>query len=351
MNKRATLFKVKEPRWSKAFSRTKWILFSFVEQWKEYGFCIAWYGMLWWVGIYSRKASVSVYALKKLTISIDSFFETNYSNILSKYTNNISSIDEYLEKSKLIPIEQYPIWLFWWQGETEMPNVVSKCYQYIRNNNNNVKLITQNNVKDYVNIPNVIYEKVEKGLISYTHFSDILRLTLLAEHGGMWIDVTCYNPYTIPDVAKQMVFCSPHDKEKQCAMKEASYWCDYGGWRSWNIGTCFENMPLFLFCRDMIQAIAFRQKCMPNYFMVDCLLQYAYRKFPVITELIDKMPDCNTKCADLFLLYFNTNKKYNEEEYNRLIKDNWLFKLTYKTIWQKETNGEYSFYGKLFQEG
>ena len=345
MTKNPVLFKTSEPKWSKAFSRFRWIISSSIEQGKQYGFGVGWYGLLWWLGVYSRMLKISVLSIKPLTKGIDSYFESKYGDIISKYKNNGL---QYINKQQELK-EDYPIWTFWWQGEKNMPPIVSACYTYIKTNNKNVFLLTKDNIHKYVNLPEGIYEKVEKGEISYTHLSDILRLTLLAEKGGMWIDTTCFNPYTIPQYAKDQIFYSPHDRQKQQRMKgKYAYWCDSGGWRSWNIGTSINHNPLFMFCRDMIIKLAVNEKCFPNYFMVDCLICYAYRKFKWVTELIDSMPNFNTKCSDLFLLCFNTNKIYNEEYYKKLIENDWIFKLTYKTVWLKEVDGEPTFYGKLF---
>lgn len=343
VNKNET-FKVKEPKWSKFFSRISWILTSFMREWKEYGFPVAWHGFVWWLSIYIKMPRLSAKALSLSTKSIDSFFTHNYADVLNRYVNSNQSR---LEMD--ISIEKYPIWCFWWQGEQKMPHVVRVCYNNIKKNNNNVTLITQENIREIVKIPEEIYNKVSEGKISFTHLSDILRLTLLAEYGGMWIDVTCYNPYMIPNYAKQLPFCSPHDTMKQQNRTQITYWCDLGGWRSWNIGTNKKNSTLFCFCRDMIHTIAVRQNCMPSYFMVDCLLSYAYRNIAGVKMMIDNLPDINTKCADLFLSYFNTNKLWNEFEYQELIKNDWLFKLTYKTIWKDKVNGQLTFYGKLFE--
>lgn len=342
------MFKVREPRWSKALSRTKWIMISFFKQWREYGFNVAWHGFIWWVSIYAKCPTVSAKALASLTKSLDAYFERNYKDIISKYID--SSDNNIIESNNIIPVQDYPIWCFWWQGEENMPQIVRSCFLRIKRNNKNVILITQSNIREFVHLSHEIYEKVSIGKISYTHLSDILRLTLLANHGGMWIDVTCFNPYSIPDYAKQLLFCSPHDVYKQKNQKQVTYWCDLGGWRSWNIGTNIRNSVLFSFCRDMIQTIALRQNCMPNYFMVDCLLNYAYRKLTGVKQTIDNLPDINTKCADLFLYYFNTNRPWNESEYSKLIENDWMFKLTYKTVWLETVNGKVTFYGKLFAD-
>lgn len=344
MASKAELFKVSEPKWKKAFSRTQWIMSSFVAQSRHYSFIFACYGLIWWIGIYGHCPYLSRWAMKHLTKWLDDYLEKHYDDIIAKYASDESIGD-------IVSVEDYPIWLFWWQGVEAMPQIVRSCYNRIKANNKNVFLLTKENISQFADIPDEIYEKVKRGNLSYTHFSDILRLTLLAEKGGMWIDVTCFNPYEIPAEAKQMVFCSPHDNLKQSQIKDRySYFSDSGGWRSWNLGTCMKHNYIFMFCRDMVQALTVNEKCLPNYFLVDFIMCYAYRKIPGAKKTIDMMPDINTRCADLFLNYFNKNRIYDEKEYNELIKDNWLFKLTYKTIWKKKIDGKYTFFGKLLAD-
>lgn len=344
MANKAELFKVSEPKWRKAFSRTKWILSSFYEQGRHYGFSYAFFGLLWWIGIYGRNPYLSAWAMRNMIKRIDTFLENKYSDIIAEYSHP-------KPPGELIPIADYPIWLFWWQGIDNMPSIVRGCYNRIVANNRNVILLTKDNFTRYVTIPNKIYEKVTHGELSYTHFSDILRLSLLAEKGGMWVDVTCFNPYEIPVAAKQMVFCSPHDNIKQRHLKDNySYFCDSGGWRSWNLGTSMKHNFIFMFCSDLIQALTINEKYLPNYFMVDLVLCYAYRKIPGVKEIIDRMPDINTRCADLFLLYFNKNRIYDENEYQKLIEKTWLFKLTYKTVWLNKLDGKDTFFGKLLSD-
>ena len=53
------------------------------------------------------------------------------------------------------------IWVCWWQGEENMPPVVQVCYRQLRKMacGHPVVLITEENCKDYVNIPQFIWEK------------------------------------------------------------------------------------------------------------------------------------------------------------------------------------------------
>lgn len=83
--------KIKKSRYGKVVSRIIWILSSFFKQWSEYGFHIAWNGLLWWIGTYGKKPSIYSKALDKLTCYLDDYFERNYSDIISNYANiNIS---------------------------------------------------------------------------------------------------------------------------------------------------------------------------------------------------------------------------------------------------------------------
>lgn len=97
--------------------------------------------------------------------------------------------------------EVSPIWVCWFQGIEHAPAIVQNClkslYKYKRDNQQ-VYVITANNFQEYVSIPQAIVEKWKHGIVDNTHFSDILRLHLLARHGGLWIDSTCMLLGTIP---------------------------------------------------------------------------------------------------------------------------------------------------------
>ena len=78
--------------------------------------------------------------------------------------------------------------------------IVKICVESIKKNagDHRVIILTDDNYKQYVDIPEWVEEKKKKGVISRTHYSDILRLSLLARHGGMWIDSTFYCTDILP---------------------------------------------------------------------------------------------------------------------------------------------------------
>ena len=87
-----------------------------------------------------------------------------------------------------------PIWVMWWQGENNMPEVVKKCIDSIKKNAgmHNVCLITKENYTKYVRLPQNIITKFNNKRISITHLSDIIRFYLLYPWGGVWMDATIY---------------------------------------------------------------------------------------------------------------------------------------------------------------
>ena len=91
------------------------------------------------------------------------------------------------------------IWQLWLQGKDEMPPIIRKCTQSVKEfHKDNVILLTQNELKNYVEIPEFIIEKYKKRIIPPAHFSDIIRLILLAQYGGCWIDASVFLTDKIP---------------------------------------------------------------------------------------------------------------------------------------------------------
>ncbi|GBR77322.1 capsular polysaccharide synthesis protein, partial [Candidatus Termititenax persephonae] len=86
----------------------------------------------------------------------------------------------------------YPVWACWWQGEAQMPELVRACFRALQDRaaGHKVTLITQANFSEFTDLPAHILEKTARGRITLTHLSDILRMNLLKNHGGLWPDAT-----------------------------------------------------------------------------------------------------------------------------------------------------------------
>lgn len=86
------------------------------------------------------------------------------------------------------------VWWCWLQGEENAPQLCKACLRSIKENlpQYEIIIITNENYRNYTNIPRYIIEKYEKGIILRAHFADILRTDLLVRNGGVWIDSTVY---------------------------------------------------------------------------------------------------------------------------------------------------------------
>lgn len=99
------------------------------------------------------------------------------------------------------------IWVCWFQGLEAAPPIVQNCIHSLhqfKKDTQKVILITADNFQDYASLPPEIVRKWRCGIIDNTHFSDIIRLHLLARHGGLWVDATCLLLSPLP---KQVFDC------------------------------------------------------------------------------------------------------------------------------------------------
>lgn len=127
----------------------------------------------------------------RLSVSnkIVSRLRKKYKKFISEYKKDNSNIELNNKKNPSI------VWFCWFQGLENAPYIVQKCYKSLKRNitDRPIKVITLKNYKEYVSFPEYIQTKIDNGIISKTHFSDLLRLELLIKYGGTWIDSTVYN--------------------------------------------------------------------------------------------------------------------------------------------------------------
>ena len=86
------------------------------------------------------------------------------------------------------------VFVCWLQGEENAPPLVKKCIATIKDQfkDKKVVIITSDNLSEYTNFPEHILTKWKNGIITNTHFSDLLRVELLSKYGGLWLDATVY---------------------------------------------------------------------------------------------------------------------------------------------------------------
>lgn len=110
-----------------------------------------------------------------------------------KYKYVLDEFDEQYDPS-LLHYASDKVWICWFQGMDNAPEIVQKCYKSVKKHmpDKEVIVLTDENIKDYVQFPEFIHRKYECGVITKTHMTDLLRLELLIKYGGMWLDSTVF---------------------------------------------------------------------------------------------------------------------------------------------------------------
>lgn len=225
-----------------------------------------------------------------------------------------------IKKGNLLHIESKCLWVFWWQGIENAPELVQKCYDSINCyfEGWQITLITKENYSEFVSFPSYIIEKLDKGIITLTHFSDLLRLELLIKYGGLWLDATvlCTGndiPQSIRD-SELFVF----QTQKPGADGHATLMS------SWLIYAKTNNRIL-LATRELLYAYWEKNDMMIDYFLLHhfftmacCFYEDDYKRIP---------PFCNSVPHILLLHLFD---EYDESLWNDIKKQTCFHKLSYK---------------------
>ncbi|GBU20893.1 hypothetical protein R80B4_00780 [Fibrobacteres bacterium R8-0-B4] len=86
-------------------------------------------------------------------------------------------------------------WQYWHQGiDDNTPSVINNCLSSVEKNKGDYRviLITAENIGDYIEMPDFIWKKLNKGGFNLPALSDLVRLYLLSAYGGVWLDATIY---------------------------------------------------------------------------------------------------------------------------------------------------------------
>lgn len=103
--------------------------------------------------------------------------------------------------------ENDKIFTLWLQGEDNAPELVKACFRSVRRHcKQELIVLDEKTVFDYITLPDVIMKKRREGKISHAHFADICRVELLYNHGGYWLDSTGFVTAPIPDWIEQEDF-------------------------------------------------------------------------------------------------------------------------------------------------
>lgn len=169
------------------------------------------------------------------------------------------------------------IWTIWLQGMEQAPKIVQQCYASMCKHitDRPIVVITEDNFRDYVTFPDYIMEKYEKGVISKVHFADLLRVELLAQHGGTWLDGTVFcsdkpfQPYILDGELFLFQMLKP-GLDGHC--RSISSW----------LMTAYAGNPIILLTRALLHEYWRTHNYAVEYFILHDFIQMAVEAYPQV---------------------------------------------------------------------
>ena len=267
--------------------------------------------------LYRLKRKLLVGGIKNEIVKNNYIRYLNY-NYLKKEYHSLIDNTNYESISKE---ETKKIWVCWFQGIDNAPDIVKINFNKLKETfpDYEVIMITEDNYKEFVNIPSFLIEKFKKGIISYAHFSDIIRIYLLCDIGGIWIDSTVYTTAkSIPHYLsnnKFFMFKEVCLDRSDTPLVVASNWFIKSN----------KNNPILLLVRDLLCQYWSDTNILIDYFIFHIFFSLATTKYQ---ELWDSVPTYNN--INPHVMQFELFNKYDSErfKYYETISD--FHKLTYK---------------------
>lgn len=230
------------------------------------------------------------------------------------------------------------IWGCWMQGMESAPELVKVCYASLHHHlkDREIILLTEENITQYVSLPEDIEKKRRDGIIPMAHYTDMLRLELLVKYGGTWIDSTvlCTGDCTQKsqkdkgqefknlriDSTKDDMLDSDLFLFQQLRKDETRFL----GISNWFITSCADNWVLKVL-RDMLYQYWRDYDCVVHYYMFHLFFDMIMEKYP---EVAAKMPKHGNKIPHY--LSRRMGDQYDDEWMQELKKRTCFHKLSYR---------------------
>lgn len=220
-----------------------------------------------------------------------------------------------------------PIWFYWMQGEKNMPPIPKLCLSSLRKHANGhpVIFLDAENINQYINIPHNILKAYHAGKLKQAHYADIIRILLLAQHGGLWMDATLLVTRDLPET----IFNTPFFSIKT---KEFGYFVSRCRWAVFCLAGWKHNILFERLC-DCFTAYFEHTDVMIDYFMFDQLIDMLYTQNEEIRNMIDKVPYSNPFVHGMNRLLLND---FDVQVYKQLTESTFFFKLNWKAYTQEQ---------------
>ena len=239
-------------------------------------------------------------------------------------------------------VEHYKVWIYWAQGWDNPPDNVKRDLASVKKNISwaDIICIDDMNFDKYIHIPDFIIKKRNEGKISTTHFSDILRVYLLAEYGGLWLDASAFILWPITFEELNHCFFTIRTS-KDITMGRC---ISRSRWSIGFMGTSYRYYLLFEVMKNMINDYWTKYDYVVDYFITDYMVDIILSKNNILLK--DYMSGVVTYDGTYELVNIvNTldTSKLNIEIYRKTK----IYYLPWRKKYKETINGEKTIYSKI----
>lgn len=264
---------------------------------------------------------ISSYFHDKKDQYIQDYLESQLKPILEKYAH---------DTELGAPADNAPVWICWWSGEETAPPLVRQCIRSIRRQagSHPVHLITKTTYQKYLSIPQIMLDRVESGTMGFAHLADYIRVTLLAQHGGLWMDATMYCSKSIPKQCFSLpVFtCKSEPMESRYLSKHE--------WVTFCLGGYSKNV-FYRFLSGAFEAYWTKNAYAIDYLFFDHMIYLAKAHLPAVKACMESIPANNVHRDDLQAAM---NAALSAEMFDSVLSaDTALYKLSWRETYSMET--------------
>lgn len=220
------------------------------------------------------------------------------------------------------------IWWCWLQGLEQAPEIVRACYHSLKKMGRRIVVLTEENLAEYVRLPEWIMEAKTQGRIDNTRYSDLIRIELLTTRGGTWIDATvfCSDSAVISDtLAHASLFAYSflmRDSVSDCMMFD-----------NWFLH-CSKPSRILTETKRMLWAYWRNETGLRHYFLFHLLFSIACRRNP---EELAQIPLYSNE--PVHMLQLEMLKPYEEHRWQQICGMSGIHKLTYKYDREQNLDG------------
>ena len=244
---------------------------------------------------------------------------------------------EYAVNNTVVPNDapkgsQKIIWQYWHQGINSAPEIIHKCVESIKKYHPeyDIRILSFDNIKDYVEIPQRYYDLLEQKKIPIAIFSDVLRLYLLAQYGGIWIDSTIYLTDRLSDEILNSDFFVIQKDPRTDAFEDKMV-CYF-------IKANADNIWIHLI-KNAIESYWKENDYLVHYFMFEHFVTLISDANEHLASDWNKMYYINAKNTGI--LQEHMLKEFDNIQFDKIKTETNIHKLTYKNIKNEEINGTY----------